>query len=117
MPLMDIQKITSELRATGLTQQALANLVPCSQATINAYENGNRARRYAFSIASRLIELHAELCAPVASEAGHQTPAPRRATDPAPAPGHAGRQPPTTNAIFDTVPDRAAIGIDARAIP
>lgn len=44
-------------------------------------------------------------------------PAPRRATDPAPAPGHAGRQPPTTNCILDTVPDRAAVGIDARVIP
>lgn len=44
-------------------------------------------------------------------------PAPRRATDPAPPPGHAGRQPPTTNRILDTVPDRAAVGIDARAIP
>lgn len=43
-------------------------------------------------------------------------PAPRRATDPAPAPGHAGRQSPTTNGILDTVPDRAAVGIDARAI-
>lgn len=40
-----------------------------------------------------------------------------RATDPVPAPGHAGRQPPTTNCILDTVPDRAAVGIDARAIP
>ena len=39
------------------------------------------------------------------------------ATDPTPAPGHAGRQPPTTNGILDTVPDRAAVGIDARAIP
>lgn len=43
--------------------------------------------------------------------------APHRATDPVPAPGHAGRQPPTTNRILDTVPDRAAVGIDARAIP
>jgi len=66
---MDIQKITSELRATGLTQQALADLVPCSQATINAYENGNRARRPAFSIVARLIELHTELCAPPRSSA------------------------------------------------
>lgn len=64
MTRMDIQKITSELRSTGLTQQALADLVPCSQATINAYENGNRARRPAFAIVSRLIELHAERCAP-----------------------------------------------------
>lgn len=44
-------------------------------------------------------------------------PAPPRATDPVPPPGHAGRQPPTTNRILDTVPDRAAVGIDVRAIP
>jgi len=46
-------------------------------------------------------------------------PASRRATDPdpVPAPGHAGRQPPTTNGILDNVPDRAAVCIDARAIP
>lgn len=40
-----------------------------------------------------------------------------RATDPLPAPSHAGRQPPTTNAIFDTVPLRAAVGIDVGAKP
>lgn len=44
-------------------------------------------------------------------------PAPRRATDPVPAPGYAGRQPPTTNAILDTVPLRAAVGIDVGAKP
>jgi len=32
-------------------------------------------------------------------------------------PGHAGRQPSTTNAIFDTVPARAAVGIDVGAKP
>lgn len=42
-------------------------------------------------------------------------PTPRRATDIAPEPGHAGRQPPTTNAIFDTVPLRAAVVIDVGA--
>ena len=31
--------------------------------------------------------------------------------------GHAGRQPPTANAIFDSVPDRAAVGIDVGAKP
>ncbi|WP_258001049.1 hypothetical protein [Janthinobacterium sp. ROICE36] len=40
-----------------------------------------------------------------------------RATGPVPAPGHAGRQPPTTNRMLDTVPDRAAVGLDMRAIP
>ena len=43
--------------------------------------------------------------------------APGRATDPVPVPGHAGRQPPTTNAIFDTVLPRAAVGIDVGAKP
>ena len=42
---------------------------------------------------------------------------PRRATDSVPAPGHAGRQAPTTNAIFDTVPLRAAVGIDVDTKP
>ena len=36
-------------------------------------------------------------------------PAARRATDPAPAAGHAGRQPPTTNNMLDTVPEHAAV--------
>lgn len=39
------------------------------------------------------------------------------ATYPVPALGHAGRQPPTTNAIFDTVPAHAAVGIDVGAKP
>ena len=42
---------------------------------------------------------------------------PRRATDPVPAPGHAGRQVPPTTAIFDTVPLRAAVGIEVSAKP
>lgn len=42
---------------------------------------------------------------------------PRCASDSDPAPGHAGRQPHTTNAIFDTVPLRAAVGIDVGAKP
>ncbi|MYM34900.1 helix-turn-helix domain-containing protein [Duganella sp. FT94W] len=59
---MNIKTAITELRATGLTQQALADLVPCSQSTINAYENGNRATRPSFSIVSKLLELHAERC-------------------------------------------------------
>lgn len=38
-------------------------------------------------------------------------------TDSASASGHAGRQPATTNNILDTVPDRAAVGIDPRGLP
>lgn len=59
---MDIKNLISELRSTGLTQQALADLVPCSQSTINAYENGNRSKRPAYDIVSRLMALHAERC-------------------------------------------------------
>jgi DNA-binding transcriptional regulator YdaS (Cro superfamily) len=33
----------------------------------------------------------------------------RRATDPTPEPGHAGRQPPSPHNMLDTVPDRAAV--------
>ena len=59
---MNIQNVITELRATGLTQQALADLVPCSQSTINAYENGTRSKRPAFDIVSKLIALHAARC-------------------------------------------------------
>lgn len=58
-----------------------------------------------------LCELRPDIWTP------NQGESPRRANDPAPPPGHGGRQPPTTNCILDTVPDRAAVGIDARAIP
>lgn len=34
---------------------------------------------------------------------------PRRATDPISDPGHAGRQPPSTNNIFDSVPDHSVV--------
>lgn len=62
---MNIQNVIAELRATGLTQQALADLVPCSQSTINAYENGTRAIRPSFAIVSKLLELHAARCASI----------------------------------------------------
>lgn len=58
-----------------------------------------------------LCDLRPDIWAP------SQEVAPRRAIDPVPTPGHAGRQPPTTNAIFDTVPLRAAVGIDAGVKP
>lgn len=59
---MDIQKITCELLATGLTQQQLADKVPCSQSTVNAFAHGNRGSRPTLRIGMRFIELHAELC-------------------------------------------------------
>jgi transcriptional regulator with XRE-family HTH domain len=57
---MDIQKITSDLIATGLTQQELADLVPCSQPTISALLKGSRGARPSLKIGIRLIDLHKE---------------------------------------------------------
>jgi transcriptional regulator with XRE-family HTH domain len=59
---MDIQKITRELLATGLTQQALADLVPCSQSTIASFLNGTRGKKPSFATGARLLELHTERC-------------------------------------------------------
>ena len=59
---MDTQKITQDLLATGLTQQALAARVPCSQATISTFIRGTRGRRPTLTIGLRLMELHRELC-------------------------------------------------------
>lgn len=59
---MDTKKITEELLATGLTQQALASSVPCSQSAISKFLRGNRGRRPTFVIGQRLLELHRELC-------------------------------------------------------
>lgn len=59
---MDIQKITNDLIDSGLTQQELADLVPCGQSTINAFSNGKRGQRPSLVIGSRLVELHKERC-------------------------------------------------------
>ena len=61
---MDTQKITRELLDTGLTQQELAALIPCSQSTIAAFRNGTRGAKPSFAIGSRLAELHRERCHP-----------------------------------------------------
>ncbi|MCC6071440.1 hypothetical protein ACFSQU_18025 [Massilia sp. GCM10020059] len=59
---MDTQKITSEILKTGLTEQELADLVPCSQSTINAFRNGKRGQRPSLAIGVRLLDLHRERC-------------------------------------------------------
>lgn len=60
---MDTQKITTELLGTGITEQQLADLIPCSQSTISAYRNGARGSRPSLAIGLRLIELHRDRCA------------------------------------------------------
>jgi transcriptional regulator with XRE-family HTH domain len=57
---LDIKQIVSDLLATGLTQQQLADLAQCSQAAINAFLKGNRGSRPSLVIGQRLIELHKE---------------------------------------------------------
>jgi predicted transcriptional regulator len=57
---MDIQKITADLIATGLTQEALAALVKCSQPTISHFLKGSRGSRPSLLIGNRLLELHHE---------------------------------------------------------
>lgn len=61
---MDTQNRTLALLATGLTQQELADLIPCSQSTINAFSKGHRGNRPSYLIGKRLDELYAERCPP-----------------------------------------------------
>jgi transcriptional regulator with XRE-family HTH domain len=82
---MDTQKITSDLIASGLTQQQLADLVPCAQSTIAAYLAGTRGARPSKQIGDRLEELHAERCGGLAGDKPR-----RRATDGGSAGGEGG---------------------------
>jgi predicted transcriptional regulator len=74
---MDTQKITSDLIKSGLTQQQLADLVPCGQSTIAAYLAGTRGARPSKAIGDRLEQLHAERCGEHAAQSAPR----RRATD------------------------------------
>ncbi|WP_048996782.1 transcriptional regulator [Burkholderia multivorans] len=56
---MDIQKAVSDLLGSGLTQSQLARLIPCSQSLVSALLNGARGSRVSYSIASKIVELHA----------------------------------------------------------
>ena len=59
---MDTKKITSELLASGLTQQELADKAGCSQSLISALLRGERGTRLSFEIGSRLLNLHKRRC-------------------------------------------------------
>lgn len=59
---MDTKKITRDLLESGLTQQELADLVPCGQSTIAAYLAGTRGKQLSKAIGDRLEQLHAERC-------------------------------------------------------
>ncbi|PMQ16983.1 DNA-binding transcriptional regulator [Janthinobacterium sp. AD80] len=108
-----IQTIRVRLR---VTQAALAKELGVTQGNISHYEQGQEVPP---SVAKLLIKFAASKGEAVTYNDiyGEPIPASRRASDPAQGPGHAGRQPPTTNAIFDTAPAGAAVGIDVGAKP
>ncbi len=58
---MNTQTIVAEL-LTNLTQQALADMVPCSQSAIASFLSGKRGKRPSLAIGMRLLELHSEHC-------------------------------------------------------
>lgn len=59
---MDFKKIISELLSSGLTQQELASLVPCSQSLISALLRGERGSRLSFQVGQGLVAIHRERC-------------------------------------------------------
>lgn len=103
-----IQTIRGRLR---VTQVALAKALGVTQSNVSHYEQGQEmppavaklliAYAASLGVVVTYIDIYGE---PIAAS-------PRSMSA-----GHAGRQPPTTNSILDTVPDRAGVGIDARAI-
>ncbi|MDO8065600.1 DNA-binding transcriptional regulator [Janthinobacterium sp. SUN206] len=104
-----IQTIRGRMR---VTQVALAKALGVTQSNVSHYEQGQemppQVAKLLIKFAASLGEIvsYNDIYGEPTGAAGHcQTP------------GHAGRQPPTTNAIFDTVPARAAVGIDVGAKP
>ncbi|MCX8566854.1 MAG: hypothetical protein ON057_001581 [Glomeribacter sp. 1016415] len=65
---MDIKQTVLKLLATGLTQNKLAQLVPCSQSMISALSLGRRGHRFSYKIGSRLISLYEERCCPASAK-------------------------------------------------
>lgn len=55
---MDTQKTVLEILATGMTQQQLADAVPCSQSTINHLKSGLRGGHTTFEIGAALLAIH-----------------------------------------------------------
>jgi len=58
----NINQIVAEMLATGLTQQELADKVPCNQATISKFVRGDRGERPTMKLGNRLLKLHKKIC-------------------------------------------------------
>lgn len=104
-----IQTIRGRLR---VTQVALAKALGVTQSNVSHYEQGQELPP---TVAKLLIAYAATLGETVTYTDIYGEPISALRRDQLP--GHAGRQPPTTNAIVDTVPLRAAVGIDVGAKP
>ena len=104
-----IQTIRGRLR---VTQVALAKALGVTQSNVSHYEQGQEMPP---TVAKLLIAYAATLGETVTYTDIYGEPISALRSDQLP--GRAGRQRPTTNAIFDTVPLRAAVGIDVGAKP
>lgn len=62
MVRMDTKQTVLDLLATGVTQQELADMVPCSQSLIAAFANGTRGKQPSMHIGNQLLRLHKKLC-------------------------------------------------------
>jgi transcriptional regulator with XRE-family HTH domain len=58
----NLNQLVLDMLATGITQQQLADMVPCGQGTISKYALGLRGERPTMEIGNRLIALHKKLC-------------------------------------------------------
>ncbi|WP_374727712.1 helix-turn-helix domain-containing protein [Herbaspirillum frisingense] len=59
---MDTKHIVREILQSGLTQQQLAEMVPCGQSTISAYLKGARGIRPSMQIGMRLAAIFEQRC-------------------------------------------------------
>jgi DNA-binding XRE family transcriptional regulator len=71
---MDTQNKVIEILKTGLTQQQLADLVPCGQSTISAYAKGTRGTRPSMQIGMRLASIFEDRCHPQHVKGRHEIP-------------------------------------------
>lgn len=92
---MNIPHTIAGLQKVGLTQREIGEAIGRSQSAVSDMAAGKiGCINPSYQIVKRLEALAADRGVDI---------------EPPGIPGHAGRQPPTTNLIFDTVPDHAAV--------
>lgn len=97
----DIATLLGEIKSTtGWSEPRIASELGTSQPTVNRILNGQPDCKGATLRA--IVDLHAKVCAPVLTPA-------RRASDPEPESGRAGRTPPSRDNVMTAAADRAAV--------